>query len=272
MQLQPDKGYLLEGRLNPVAQSHGLGGLSNLVATLRRQPHGALADEVVDAMTTNETSFFRDVTPFQALRRTLLPELFERNQRTRRLSLWCAACSTGQEPYSLAMLLHEMPEFRGWRIDILATDLSDRVLARARTGLYSAFECSRGLTQEMRDAHFEPVGQEWRLRRHIREMVRFEALNLAQPWPHSQLDLVLLRNVLIYLPTPIRREILLRTARSLAPTGVLMVGASENLFEVGNTFVRDTAQGATFYRLGPGTRPYATPAPARLRPGEGSST
>ena len=190
--LTPDKGYLLESRLGPVASANGLAGLTALVQRLRAGD-ARLATEVVGAMTTNETSFFRDTRPFDVFRQHLLPALLESRADRRTIRIWNAACSTGQEPYSLAMLLQEQAaRLAGWRIEIVATDLAEKVLARARQGIYSQFEVQRGLPVTMLVKNFEQKGDgTWQLKPALRAMVDYRRHNLlTDPPPSGRFDLV----------------------------------------------------------------------------------
>lgn len=226
MALGPGKEYLVEARLAPLAEREGLASVAQLVARLRTGT-AALRDDVVEAMTTNETSFFRDVHPFDALRDVVLPEVLERTGG--RLRIWSAAASTGQEAYSLAMLLADhFPSATG---SILATDLSRDVLARAAHGTFSQLEVNRGLPASLLVKHFEREGAGWRVREHVRRRVEFRQLNLARPWPVlPRMDVVLLRNVLIYFGADGKRAVLTQMAQVLAPGGVLLLGGSETTY------------------------------------------
>ena len=227
--LGPEKRYLVESRLAPVCQRHGLQGLAELVSCLRRAGDPALESAVIEAMTTNETFFFRDRAPFELFRDVLLPRCLARRDGSRRIRIWCAAASTGQEPYSLAMLLHEAgPLLSGWSVEILATDISAEVVERARSGLYTQFEVQRGLPVRLLLKYFTQVGKNWQLSPAIRSAVKFRPLNLLRNFAElGAFDVIFCRNVLIYFDTPTKTEVLRRLARSLNPGGAVLLGAAE---------------------------------------------
>ena len=230
----PDKLYLLDARLSPIARQHGHAGLDALVTAMRVPFSEKLIGEVVDAMTTNETSFFRDKNPFEALRTVLIPGLMTRRASQRSLRIWSAACSTGQEPYSLAMLLRDsFPALKNWRIEIVATDLSPTVLDRCREGLFSAFEVQRGLPIQLLVKHFDQVEQNWRIKPELRKMIDFRPLNLlGQIEALGRFDIILCRNVLIYFDLPTKSGVLGRMAKMLSPDGALMLGGAESVFGI----------------------------------------
>src|SRR5205814_3586563 len=198
--LEAGKEYLVESRLSTVARVEGFTSIDHLVAELRRSPGNGLHRKVIEAMATNETAFFRDLHPFEALRVQLIPELMQRRQIQRQLTIWCAACSSGQEPYTIAMLLREhFPALAGWQVRILGTDLSSEVLDRARTGRYNQAEVNRGLPAAFLVKYFRKHNVEWQVVEDIRSMVEFVELNLNEAWSRvPSCDLVLMRNVLIY--------------------------------------------------------------------------
>jgi chemotaxis protein methyltransferase CheR len=249
--LQDEKEYLVETRLSALAHSEGLASVESLLAKLQTQPPNGLHERVIEAMTTNETSFYRDVQPFEALRTMVLPELFQRRARERQLSIWCGAASSGQEPYSLCMLLREhFPVVSSWNVWFLATDLSRAVLDRARRGLYSQVEVNRGLEPRLLMKYFEHQGLEWQLKDDIRRMVEFRQLNLLESWPLMQpLDIVLLRNVLIYFDVETRKLILGRIRRLLRPGGFLFLGGAETTLNLDDAFECVPFDRAGCYRL-----------------------
>ncbi len=226
--LEPGKEYLVESRLAPLAQEHGFATVNDLCRALDRQG-GPLIAQIVEAMTTNETSFFRDVHPFEALKQTVLPELARQRAMQRRLRIWCAACSTGQEPYSLAMLLDEhFPLLGGWDISIHATDISKAVLSRARAGRFSQLEINRGLNAALLVKYFTRDGLDWELKPSIRRRVQFAEMNLVGRWPiMEKFDLIFLRNVLIYFDQTTKLSILTKVQQHLAGDGFLILGGSE---------------------------------------------
>lgn len=228
--IEAGKEYLVETRLTPLARQEGFPSLEAFVAKLRLSatPNG-LHNKVVHAMTTNETFFFRDHHPFETLRRIILPEIIAQRAQHRKLNIWCGASSTGQEPYSIAMLIKE--HFRvldTWNVNILATDLSHNVLATARAGEYTQFEVNRGLPAPMLVKYFTKREAKWCLREEVKRMVEFRHLNLLQPWPiMPAFDLVFLRNVLIYFDVETKRQILKRVRSCLLPSGHLFLGTAE---------------------------------------------
>ncbi len=249
--LEPGKSYLVEARLAPLVRREGAASLAALVDRIRSTPFGPLHERVVDAMTTNETSFFRDLHPFEALRRVVLPELIQRRQVERKLHIWCGASSSGQEPYSIAMLLHDhLPQLRGWSVSLLATDLSEEMLARARAGRFSQLEVNRGLPAPLLVRHFTQDGGEWQLGEKLRRLVTFRPLNLVKPWPPMPpLDVVFLRNVMIYFDLATRRTILERIRRALQPDGYLFLGATETTIHTDDAFERVGIGRSWAYRL-----------------------
>jgi chemotaxis protein methyltransferase CheR len=244
--LDTGKEYLVAARLGPVARRAGLGSVATLIELVVSGLSPYLRDAVVEAMTINETSFFRDAQAFAALRATILPAVF---QRPGRIRIWCAAAATGQEPYSLAMLVRQHFAAHADRVDILATDLATGPLERAAAGCYTQLEVNRGLPAPLLLRYFGRNRREWQLNDEIRQMVRFRRLNLVGPWPAGEpFDLVLLRNVLIYFDEPTRQRVLDRTSRVLRPDGWLVLGASEPTAGRHPDLVRVPAARAMRYR------------------------
>lgn len=250
MALGAEKGYLVESRLLPLARREGLDSVAALVARLRAAPHNGLHQQVVEAMTINETSFFRDALPFEALRQVVLPETIRRQAAQRCLRIWSAACSTGQEPYSIALLLREhFPQLAGWDVRLLATDLSGASLARARQGRYTQMEVNRGLSAALLVKHFHRAGLEWQLNDDVRRLVEFRPLNLIEAWPlPPALDVVFLRNVLIYFDVDTKKQVLGRVGRLLAPGGALFLGGAETTLHLDETFERVPFERSGYYR------------------------
>ncbi len=249
--LEPGKEYLVESRLTPLVRRTGGEAISDLVARLQSQPEDALHTEVVDAMTTNETSWFRDRLPFDALVSHLLPDLMAKRARERRLTIWSAGCSSGQEPYSIAMLLaNAMAMHPGWSVQILATDLSDEMLAKAQRGKYGQLEVNRGLPAQLLVNNFERVGMEWEVKPAIRQMVEFRSMNLARPFESvPSADVVFLRNVLIYFDTETKKQVLKRVRSVLRPDGYLFLGGAETTLNVDEAYEPVQFDRATCYRV-----------------------
>ena len=236
--LSADKQYLVESRLLPLARKAGLGSLSDLVRALRRDDADVLMTAVIEAMMTNESFFFRDRTPFENFRSTVLPALLAARRNVRTLRIWCAAASNGQEPYSLAMSLREIAAtVAGWRIELLATDLSNEVLEKARAGIYSQFEVQRGLPIQLLIRYFAQIGDTWQIAPEIRAMVKFRQLNLLADFSHlGSFDLIFCRNVLIYFDQPTKTNVLGRLARVTAGDGYLVLGAAETVVGLTDAF------------------------------------
>ncbi len=249
--IEPNKSYLVQARLQPVARRHGLTTIDQLVTELRGSHVDALIDDVVDAMTTNETFFFRDAAPFAALRREVFPQLFLRRAQQRRVRIWSAACSTGQEPFSIAMLLCEhFPQYRDWDIRMLATDLSHTVLQQAKTGSYNEMEMSRGLSPALRDKYFHRHGSNWTICDEIRSMVEFRPLNLAVQWPDlPKMDIILLRNVMVYFEAATKKTILRRIRKLLWQDGYLFLGGAETTLNLDDAFTRIVIDDFSFFQL-----------------------
>jgi chemotaxis protein methyltransferase CheR len=236
--LSADKQYLVESRLLPVARKAGLANLGDLVVALKAARENVLMTAVVEAMTTNESFFFRDKVPFDHFRETMMPALLAARKSTRNIRIWCAASSTGQEPYSLAMCLKRMErELAGWRIDILATDLSNEVLEKARAGLYSQFEVQRGLPIQLLIKHFAQIGELWQVAPDIRAMVKYKQLNLLQDFSSvGVFDVIFCRNVLIYFDAPTKVDVLNRMGRQITSDGYLVLGAAETVVGLTDRF------------------------------------
>lgn len=249
--LEPGKEYLVESRLMPVARRLGEPDVAALVARLRRTREAKLQDDVVDALTTNETSWFRDRHPFDALANTVLPEFIEKRSKERRLSIWSAACSSGQEPFSIAMTLADhAASLSSWSTTILATDLSTEMIARAQTGHFSQLEVNRGLPASHLVRHFERDGAGWRVRKQLRDMVTFLPHNLiGPPPPQAPFDIIFMRNVLIYFSVETRREILAEVRKLLRPDGYFVLGSSETTLNLDGAFYRIPMGQATYYRI-----------------------
>jgi chemotaxis protein methyltransferase CheR len=237
--LDAEKAYLAESRLQPLVQKLGLAGLGGLVKLLLSGSHEDLEREVVEAMTTNETFFFRDRVPFDNFRKVILPRLLQERQDSRKIRIWCAACSSGQEPYSLAMLLdEEAHRLSGWSVEILATDLSRSAVNTARQGVYTQFEVQRGLPIAQLLRYFRQQGERWRINEHLQSRIRFSEFNLLSDYaPLGRFDVIFCRNVLIYFDVPTKKDVLNRLAKILAPDGFFIMGAAETVIGLTDAMV-----------------------------------
>ena len=229
--LEAERRYLIEDRLRAILRDSKIVGLDELGGKLHKEPRSELANAVTDALTINETSFFRDKLLFRALTERLLPALIARRKDQRRLRIWSAGCSTGQEPYSLAMIIDDqMRQHAGWHIEILATDLSRHALDAARRGLYSQFEVQRGLPVQMLLRHFQQKGDLWRINDALRAKITFKTQNLMMPIGDPGLfDIILCRNVLLYFDVATKRRVLANLDAAMAEDGYLVLGAAERV-------------------------------------------
>ena len=251
LDLSADKQYLVESRLLPLARRAGLSGIPELVQKIKAGAE-QLTTQVVEAMTTNETFFYRDKIPFDHLRDYVLPGLIRARANRRSLRIWSAACSTGQEPYSIAMCLREFgAALSGWRIEIVATDLSQEVLEKSKAGLYSQFEVQRGLPIQLLVKYFTQLGELWQLSADIRGMVQHRQLNLLQDFSHlGKFDVIFCRNVLIYFDQETKASIFERLAKMLEPDGTLMLGAAESVVGITDAF-RPNQERRGLYQINP---------------------
>ena len=249
--LDAGKEYLVESRLIPYARTAGFASIDELAAAMERTPFGAMHRGAIEAMTTNETSFFRDIHPFDTLRTEVIPEIMARRSAERTLNFWCAAASTGQESYSVAMLLREhFPALKDWKLHFLATDLSTATLAKARSGRYSQLEVNRGLPAPLLVKYFTKVGMEWQVNDDIRGMVEFRELNLIERWPAMpKCDIVFMRNVLIYFDVEVKRQILANVRSVMDPNGYLLLGSAETTMAIDDKFERVQMGRGVTYRL-----------------------
>jgi chemotaxis protein methyltransferase CheR len=249
--LETGKEYLVESRLDPVSRRGGFPSCALMIERLRSVPFNDLHRQVVEAMTNNETTFFRDARMFAMLKQAILPEIVSRRAAQRTINIWSAACSSGQEPHSVAILLREFrPSLEGWKTTIVASDMSLEMLARARSGIYSQFEVNRGLPAGLLVKYFEQDRATWEISPDIRRMVEYREINLIQPWPPLiPMDVILLRNVLIYLDVDTKRSILSRVARALAPGGYLILGAAETTNHLHEAFEPVSLAGGLYFRL-----------------------
>jgi chemotaxis protein methyltransferase CheR len=236
--LTRDKAYLLESRLLPVARKRNMKSLDDLIAALRGRPETDLLRDVIEAMTTNESFFFRDNKPIDQFRNFVLPQLLKLRAAKKSIRIWSAACSSGQEPYSLAMILsEEKAKLPGWTIEIVATDLSTEILEKAQQGVYSQFEVQRGLPIQLLVKYFKQQGDRWQIDPAIRGMVRYRALNLLEDFVHlGHFDVIFCRNVLIYFDQPTKTLVLERMARILPQDGFLYLGGAETVIGITDKF------------------------------------
>jgi chemotaxis protein methyltransferase CheR len=236
--LTPDKSYLLESRLMPVARKNGMKGLEELFQAVRVASEGQLLVDVTEAMTTNESFFFRDTKPFDLFRDYVLPPLIEGRAVKKSFRIFCAAASSGQEPYSLAMILKEAgARLKGWRIDIVGTDISTEILNKARTGLYSQFEVQRGLPIQMLVKYFDKKDEQWQIKQELRDMVTYKEYNLLGDLkPLGHFDVVFCRNVLIYFDRETKGKVLESIAGLMPPDGTLFLGGAETVLGISDRF------------------------------------
>lgn len=249
--LDDSKTYLVISRLLPLARSKEYDTVGALISHLQSTPQGELHGRVVEAILTTETSFFRDLHPFVALRDEILPELVQRrSQTTRTLSIWSAGCSSGQEPHSVAMILRDrFSSLTAWNLQLNASDLSSQMVERARSGIYSQLEVNRGLPAPYLVRFFEQNGDQWVLKEDLRNMFRFFQQNLHDEWSSvPAVDVLLLRNVLIYFDVATRRKVLRQVRRLLRPDGYLLLGSAETTLNLDDLFDRVRVGRAVFYR------------------------
>ncbi|MFN3243990.1 MAG: CheR family methyltransferase [Planctomycetota bacterium] len=242
------KEYLVESRLLPLCKTTGCSSIDDLVR--RVDGDAKLAAVVVDALTTNETSFLRDLHPFECFCETVVPQLMAARAGERRLRIWSAACSTGQEPYTLSMLLADrFPELADWDVKILATDISERVLEKARSGRFSQLEVNRGLPAKLMVKNFKRIGTEWQARPELARCIEFRQLNLVERWSGmEQYDVVLLRNVMIYFDVETKAAVLGKVRSAMRDGGWLLLGAAETTTGLSEDFERDSGTESLFYR------------------------
>ncbi len=238
--LGEDKEYLVEARMAPVMEEWNFTSISGLCAALRDTGDPELEAQVVDYMTTNETSFFRDNRPFEALEHFVLPALIDSRGSDKRISIWSAACSFGQEPYSIAMILHEkFPSLADWNVTITATDISKRAIARASAGSYSELEINRGLPPDLRDKYFTRSGYRWEIDGRLRDSVEFRPLNMIDPsMPFPPADIIFVRNILYYFEVDLQKQVLTRIRAAMAPSSYLFLGSADTIANTGTEFER----------------------------------
>lgn len=258
--LEASKTYLIQARLEPIAKAHGFASLCELAAKAKASTVAStLRGEIVDAMTTNETSFFRDFHPFEMLKKEVLPPLIERRRDKKTLCIWCAASSSGQEPYTIAMLIREnFPALSDWKIDFVASDISPTMIRRCEEGFYSQIEINRGLPAPYLVKYFKQEGSVWRIREDLRKSIGWRKMNLISSWPlMPKFDIIFIRNVLIYFDIETKRGIFGNLRNQLAPDGALFLGTAETTINLDESLVREFNGKATYYRIG------SQPVPAK---------
>ena len=254
--VQPGKEYLLESRLMPIVAEVGFRDMNQLGIALHEGVSSIVRQRVIEAMTTNETSFFRDEHPFKLLKSYLVPQVMKRRRSQRKLTIWSAACSSGQEPYSIAMVLREnFPELASWETKIIATDLDRSILDKAVEGEYVQAEVDRGLSPALRERYFTRDGVCWKAGPELQSMIEFFPVNLIRCWPKflADIDIVFVRNVLIYFTPKVKESILQRIARVMHPDGYLMLGSSETTMNLDVPLIRESQGRSTYLQPVPKT-------------------
>jgi len=249
--LEPGKEYLVESRMLSLLNREKISSIEEIVKKLKSGSSNGLQEKVVDALTTNETSFFRDIHPFETFKTMVIPEIMKNNATTRDLNIWCGASSSGQEPYSIALILkNDFPQLGTWKIDFMSSDISTEMLERCRRGAFSQLEVNRGLPAPMLVKNFKQEGMEWFINEDVRKLVRFQQINLSKPLPlMRKLDVVFLRNVLIYFDVETKSKILEQISNMLKPTGFLFLGAAETTLNLNESFERVKIPQSGCYRL-----------------------
>jgi len=252
--LEPGKEYLVETHITPIARQTGFATLDDFINQLRTNRQATqFHEQVIDAITTNETSFFRDFHPFEALRHQILPKLIEQRAGVRRLNIWSAASSTGQEPYTIAMIVREyFPQLRDWNVSILGTDLSPTVIAQAKQGVYSQLEVNRGLPAPLLMKYFTKVDTKWAIKDDVKRLVEFRLMNLVKIWPMMPVfDIVFIRNVMIYFDVESKKVILKRIRQCLQAQGHLFLGTAETTMNIDPDWIPVVFGKATVHQCKP---------------------
>lgn len=249
--LECGKEYLVESRLSPLAKTRGYPSIDMMICTLKRAPDASVERDIIEAMTTNETSWFRDKMPFDALAQVVLPEVAAKKRDDRQIRIWCAACSSGQEPYTIAMtVLERLPQLRDWQISILGTDISREMVTRSREGKYGQIEMNRGLPAPLLVKYFEKQGLSWKIKHEVARLCEFRELNLIENWGLlPRMDVIFIRNVLIYFDVETKKKILTGMTRVLQPWGYLFLGGAETTLNLDVGLERVQLDRAGCYRL-----------------------
>ncbi|MGQ3891281.1 CheR family methyltransferase [Legionella sp. CNM-4043-24] len=252
--IEPGKEYFVESRLNPVVKDAGYPSLEGLISDIRCKPIEDLKLKVIDALTINETLFFRDIHPFEALKNTILPAILAKKGKDKKLNIWCAASSGGQEPYTIAMILKEHDDsMKDWTINFIASDISETMLAKAKEGIYNQLEVNRGLPVSYLMKYFKKNGSNWQINDDIRRMVRYQKINLMSPWLLPTMDLVFMRNVLIYFNIETKKNIFKRVEKMLHPDGYFFLGGAETTLGISDEFERTDIHRVSCYQLKKGS-------------------
>jgi len=249
--LEEGKEYLVESRLGPIAKAEGFDTIDRLVEALRINSHNGLQSTVVEALTTNETSFFRDIHPFETLKDVVLPELLKNRNSTKELNIWCGASSSGQEPYTVAMLIQDnFPILLDWKMNFIASDISEKMLNRCRSGIFTQLEMNRGLPAQFMVKYFTRTGVTWTIHKQFRDMIHFQKINLSRELPYlPSMDIIFTRNVLIYFDIETKKNVLKQLKSILQPDGYLFLGAAESTINLENSFERMDFKYSSCYRL-----------------------
>lgn len=236
--MSPEKKYLVETKLMSVLKKHDISSIEEAVSKVRYNYNRAVKQDIFDALTTNETSFFRDRKPFEFFEKHSLPKIMERNKVSKRIKIWSAACSSGQEAYSLAIIMNGLPELNDWDIEIIGTDISQEIVSKAKAGIYSQFEVQRGMPTKELLTSFEKEGNMWRIKKHLKKNIRFETGNILQPKAHhKQFDIVYCRNVLIYFEKAAKQRAVNNITNALKEGGELFVGGAETVMGLNKRLV-----------------------------------
>ncbi len=249
--IENGKEYLVESRVGPVAQNEGFDTINQLIDAIRKNSRNGLQDKIVEALTTNETSFFRDVHPFETFKNVILPELLKTRKIERAVNIWCGAASSGQEPYSIAMLIKEnFPILLDWKLTFIASDISNEMLDRCRSGEFSQLEVNRGLSAPLLIKYFEKNGLKWSIKKELRQMIAFQQINLSESLPYlPKMDIIFMRNVLIYFDVETKKKIFKNIRSILQPDGFLYLGAAESTLNLDDNFERMDLKHSGCYRL-----------------------
>jgi chemotaxis protein methyltransferase CheR len=248
--LAPGKEYLVENRLTILAKTLKIESLESLIVKLRQGNANDLRQNVVDALTTNETSFFRDKHPFESLKSSILPELIKKRSAIKQLNIWCAASSSGQEPYTLAMVLNQVPALNDWKVNFIASDISEEMLERCRQGIYTQLEVGRGLPPNLLPKYFSRHQNRWQIKQELKNMIDFRIFNLCKQWPFMvNMDVIFLRHVLVYFNDPTKKEILRKVRQLLKPDGYLFVGSGDNPEQLDSKFTRTEFSTSACYKV-----------------------